>query len=132
MTSYKPIDMHKKRSEILVIHCSDPRFQAAYRQLIDQLQNYYDLLVIPGASKPVVDSPSTIEYINTLFDLHHFKEVHIFDHIDCGAFGELDDEILTHSKYLAEAAKKISVSISELKKVVPHLVGEDKEIAILF
>lgn len=129
ITKYKPIDLHRKESDVLVIHCSDPRFQSAYRRLIDGLERYHDLLVVPGASKAVVDNPSTIEDIKTLFELHHFEEVRIFDHIDCGAFGKLTDEVATHSSYLSNASKKIKKELHGVK-IIPHLLGETQEVKI--
>lgn len=129
MPGFKQIDLRMKKSDVLVIHCSDPRFQSAYRELINKLGKYYDLLVVPGASKPVVDNPSTIEDIRALYDLHHFSEVHIFDHVDCGAFGKLSDEIATHSNYLSKAEQEIKKALPQVK-IVPHLLGQAQEVKI--
>jgi len=120
--NYQPIDMHKKKSDALVIHCADPRFQAAYRSVIDELGTYYDLLVVPGASKAVVNDPSTIEYVKMLHDLHNFETVHILDHTECGAFGPIDNEVETHKAMLDTAASAITAELPELK-IVPHLLS---------
>lgn len=123
------VDLHKKKSEILVIHCADPRFQHAYRHVINQLEKYHDLLVAPGASKAVIDDPSLMKNIKLLNDLHHFESVHIMDHIECGAFGEIEDEIKSHAQMLSRATKKIQSVLPHLD-VIPHLLGENSEIAI--
>jgi len=129
MISYPPIDMHKKKSEALVIHCADPRFQPAYRHVIDSLNKYIDLLVSPGASKAVVDDKNKLEYIKLLYGLHQFDEVHVMDHVECGAFGPVDDETKAHGKMLEQATSKIKAALPELK-VFPHLLGEKGEISL--
>ncbi len=130
MTKYSTINMDKKKSEVLVVHCSDPRFQEAYRQIIDDLGEYYDLLVFPGASKAVAENESVIDSIKLLHDLHYFKIVHILDHISCGVFGEVRDEQIAHSDMLKLAADKLASFVPGIK-VVPHLLGEKDEIKIL-
>lgn len=126
---YPVVDLHKKKSAVLIILCSDPRFQNAYRKATDGLGKYYDLLVLPGASLAVVDDPNLIKNIKLLQDLHHFETVHILDHIDCGAFGPVDDEIQAHSKMLAGAAAKIRKALPEMI-VSPHLLGEKGELTL--
>ena len=111
---HKTVDLKKKTSEILVIHCSDPRFQEAYHYEIERLDRYHDLLVIPGASKALVDNQTIVDYVKLLNKLHHFNEVHILDHIDCGAFGKVADELKAHSSALAKAESK-------LQKILPGL-----------
>jgi hypothetical protein len=124
---YRPIDLSRHKSDVLVLHCADPRFQKAYREVIDSLGKYYDLLVMPGASKAVVENPTTIDYIKLLHSLHHFDEVHIMDHIECGAFGKIDDEISSHSEMLKIAENKIKKAVPELG-ITSHLLGEDQEL----
>lgn len=126
---YSAVDLYKKNSAVLIILCSDPRFQNAYRKVIDELGQYYDLLVPPGASLAVVDDPNSIKNIKLLQSLHHFETVHILDHVDCGAFGLVDDEIQAHSKMLAGAAAKIRQALPEMI-VTPHLLGEKGELAL--
>lgn len=127
--NFRPIDLHNKKSQTLIIHCADPRFQAAYRQVIDGLGRYYDLYVSAGASKAVVEDPSAMANIKLLEGLHHFEEIHILDHIDCGAFGPVDNEKTAHQAMLGRAAETIRKELPQLK-VLPHLLGEDSEIEI--
>src|ERR1700690_3091999 len=123
MSAYKSIDLHKKKSDVLVIHCSDPRFQDAYHFEVERIDRYHYLLVVPGASKAVTDNPSIAGYVKLLHDLHHFNEVHIFDHIDCGAFGPIADEIKAHSASLTSAAEKLKKSLPEVKVEI-YLLGQ--------
>jgi carbonic anhydrase len=121
---YEPIDLQKKKSQALVIHCADPRFQEAYRNVIDKLGLYYDLMVVPGASKAIVEDEDMVSNIKMLHILHDFEEVHILDHVECGAFGPVEDEVEAHSSKLNQAAAAIKQHLPKLK-VVPHLLTAD-------
>jgi reverse gyrase len=129
MVSYKPVDLNKKRSDALIVHCCDPRFVAAYHQAAGQVSEFYDLMAVPGASKAIVENPTIIDNIKMLHSLHHFKSIHIMDHVECGAFGEIDDEVESHSKYLHLAEKKINKTLAGVN-VVPHLLGARQELAL--
>lgn len=124
---YPPIDLGRKKSEILVVHCSDPRFQAAYRRVIDELGAYYDLLVVPGASKATVDKQSVVEKIKMLHSLHHFETVHILDHTHCGAFGRVEDEFKAHQEMIKKAIATLADSLPDLS-VRGHLLNEKSEL----
>ncbi len=126
---YPVVDLHRKKSEVLIIHCADPRFQDAYRNTIDGLGKYYDLLVAPGASKAVFEDEKVVENIKLLESLHHFEEIHIMDHIECGAFGKIEDEIEAHSKMLSQASQKIKEAMPNLQ-IVLHLLGEESELPL--
>lgn len=123
------IDMHKKKADALVVHCSDLRFQSAYRKIIDELGHYYDLLVFPGASKAIASHSLVVENIKLLYEFHKFDEIHIFNHINCGAFGEVEDEIKTHSKSLQDAKRILERELPG-KKINLHLVDDRAEIAL--
>ncbi len=129
MVSYNPVNLDKHKSETLVVQCCDPRFVEAYHQAADQVSEFYDLLVVPGASKAIVDDPSVIKDIKMLHKLHNFNEVHIMDHVQCGAFGKIADETKSHSKYLHLAQKKINKSLPSLK-VTTHLLGAEQELEV--
>lgn len=129
MVSYSPVNLEKNKSDSLVVHCCDPRFQDAYIQAAKQVSKFYDLMAVPGASKAVVNDAIVIKNIKMLYELHNFKEIHIMDHIQCGAFGKIKDEIEIHSKYLHLAQRKINKTLPSIK-VVPHLLGEKKELII--
>ncbi len=127
--SYPPIDMHAKKSQALVVHCSDPRFQDAYRKVTDKLGHYYDLLVFPGASKAIADHGLVLDNIYLLHSLHNFEVVHIMDHVHCGAFGEVNDEVADHTEYLNKAEEAIGGLLPTVT-VTRHLFGENGEIDI--
>jgi len=129
MVSYNPVNLDQHKSDAIVVTCCDPRFQDAYRQAAEQVSDYYDLMAVPGASKAIVDDPNVIKNIKLLHSLHHFEEVHIMDHVECGAFGKIDDEVDSHSKYLHLAIQKLGKELPELK-VIPHLLGAHKELKL--
>lgn len=126
---YPIVDLHKKKSEVLVVHCSDPRFQSAHRHLIDTHGKYYDLLAFPGASKAIAENQLVIDNIVLLHKLHNFETIHIFDHIHCGAFGEIDNEAKAHKEMLIRAKRTLSTALPKVK-VVGHLVGEKESIKL--
>jgi carbonic anhydrase len=129
MVSYKPVNLNKHKSEALIVHCCDPRFVDAYRQAAGQLCEFYDLMAVPGASKAIVDDVNVIKNIQMLHGLHDFEEIHIMDHIECGAFGKIDDEVDSHSKYLHLAIQKLDKALPQVK-VVPHLLGAKAELKL--
>jgi hypothetical protein len=129
MVSYSPVNLNQHKSEALVVHCCDPRFQEAYRQAAEQVSNFYDLMAVPGASKAIVDDPNVIKNIKMLHGLHDFSEVHIMDHVECGAFGKIDNEVRSHSKYIHLAIQTINKALPEVE-VIPHLLGANAEIKL--
>lgn len=126
---YKRVSLHKKKSNVLIVHCSDPRFQDAHRSVIDQIKQYYDLLVLPGPSKAIAERPEVIDDIKLLHSLHDFEIIHILDHIQCAAFGKVSDEIIDHSNMVMAAKKKLQAAIPGVD-VKGHLLGEDKELEL--
>ncbi len=126
---YHAIDLDKKKSDALVIHCADPRFQAIYRSFIDHLGHYYDLMVVPGASKAIVDDASVIKNVKMLHGLHQFNEIHVMDHIECGAFGPVEDERKDHSACLGKAKAKIETELPGVR-VISHLLGQEQELPV--
>ncbi len=127
--TYSPVDMHAKNSQALVVHCSDPRFQDAYRKVTDSLGHYYDLLVFPGASKAIAEHDLVIENIKLLHSLHSFESVHIMDHIHCGAFGAVKDEIADHSISFKKAEEVLKSHIPNIK-VNYYLLGEAGQLSL--
>ena len=130
MMRYKPVEMSKKKSHVLVVQCSDPRFQEAYKEAIGQLGEYYDLVAFPGASKAIAENNLVIENIKLLHTLHNFDAIHIFDHINCGAFGAVKNEVSAHSNCLQAAEEALKKALPRIK-VVPHLFGESEEIELI-
>jgi hypothetical protein len=127
--AYEPISMDDTKSDSLVVHCSDPRFQDNYRKAIDELGEYYDLLVIPGPSKALAENKPIQDYIQLLYDLHQFKKVHIYDHMGCGMFHDIQDEHEGHEVSLTAAEAKLKELMPGVEVQV-HLLGPQNELPI--
>lgn len=129
---YPPIDMDRKKSDILVVHCSDPRFQAAYHDfIVNKLGAYFDLAVDAGASKAITGDQGVRDRIKLLHDLHGFEEAHVLDHQDCGGFGKVANELEAHRQSMQEA-KKILEELIALPRVAikGYLFGESSAVEI--
>jgi len=71
-----------------VINCSDWRLTEELAGFIKE-RGQADRIEIPGAALALTQPNSrdvVLGWIRTLHDLHHFTEVHLIDHTDCGAY----------------------------------------------
>ncbi len=121
MSEPKPKDIPKK-TENLVITCSDHRFQRMMSKLLRQDHQVdierSDRLAIPGASQSVVEDGALIRYIQTLHKLHDFENVLIIDHEECGAFPAYDDEQQEYQAHFDSLSKAAAGIHQVLPKVV--------------
>jgi hypothetical protein len=129
MLKYPEVDMTYRKSQFLVIHCSDPRFQAAYREVIDSLGEHYDPIVGAGASKKIVENETILPEIQMLHSLHNFDKAYILDHMKCAAFNiaQEKEEKAAHFKTM-KAAKEILECAMPGLSVEYHLLGPKAEI----
>lgn len=105
----------------LVITCIDHRFQHLYAdELAQDGVERADWVSYQGSSKAVADG-TLIPSIEISNRLHDIKNVWIYDHTDCGAFGGLEafgsdenEEMRSHFESMERAVKAI-------EKVLPHL-----------
>ncbi len=98
-TREKPAEEKKKtyalssgRSDTVVVHCSDPRFQEAFQHFAeDELQlKSYDPVIVPGASQLLAlhnavpkFSSGLLRYLEFLIKEHSLKKAVIIMHEDC-------------------------------------------------
>jgi len=102
----------KHKARALIIHCIDFRFQ---KQIEDDLKvrnlnGQFDRISWPGVSKDLESIKSAAE---VSIKLHDPDEVLIYEHEDCGAYGN-DNSIETHRKnanVLKDYLEKIKPSI---------------------
>lgn len=102
--------MHK--AQTLIIHCIDFRFQ---EKIDNDLKNRnlagnFDRISWPGAS---IDFENVKNAASISLRLHDPDEIVIYEHEDCGAYGE-DNSKETHKANalkLAEALKEIKPSL---------------------
>jgi hypothetical protein len=120
----KPRDM-VHQNDNLVIQCMDHRFHPFVRDHLAEEHNIdldrTDQLTDAGASKQVVEGEFADRSILAK-RLHDVKNVFIYDHLDCGAFGGLEafdndeqKEMEAHVQSQARAREAIS-------KVLPQML----------
>ncbi|HEX5395275.1 MAG TPA: carbonic anhydrase [Candidatus Saccharimonadales bacterium] len=129
---YPPVDLDRKKSDMLVVHCSDPRYQEVYRRFIDEKLNaYFDLAVDAGASKAIISDQGVQDRIRLLHDLHNFKSVHVLDHEQCGAFGQVANELDAHRETMDEA-KDVLAGLISLPRIAikGYLFGQKTAVEI--
>lgn len=131
---YTPIEINRQEVDDLVITCSDHRFQEAFQAILEaKCIDRADRITYPGPSMAIADQ-SLMPAIVKLEDLHSFTTIHVFDHIDCGAFGGLEEydwneyaEARAHFRMLRAARGVIHHTLPHIT-VVEHVVGVHEEI----
>lgn len=114
--------MHK--AKLLIIHCIDLRFQEAIDEDVKKQAKYgeFDRIAWPGAS---IDFENVKNASEVSLKLHGPDEVIIYEHEDCGAYGQ-DNSPETHktnAQKLANALKeanpnlKVSIKIATFKGI---------------
>ena len=86
--------LERAKTDVLVLHCSDHRFQAGMREFLDEglgLQANYDSLVVPGGPQCLVEMPALPKFAwasrkwsRALIQLHDLKRLVLIAHQDCG------------------------------------------------
>ncbi len=123
------------RCSALVVACMDFRFQTCLRQFLNAqgLNHNYDLLAIAGTQKNFVDDETSslaMHHVELAVNLHGVKEVHIFAHMDCGAYGGSQafenraHEVRVYHDDLIQARCKILGKFPKLK-VMLYLIRPD-------
>ncbi len=102
--------MHK--AQTLIIQCIDLRFQETVDEDLKkhQLFGKFDRIAWPGASK---DFDNVKNAASVSLRLHDPDEIIIYEHEDCGAYGE-DNSIETHrinAQNLANSLKETKPSL---------------------
>ena len=115
--------MSTHKCKALVISCIDFRFVSKVRDFLANkgLKEDYDLVTVPGASlgiEKVTDS------ISISLRLHEPENIYIFDHEDCGAYGE-GNSLESHIKNLKNAKELLTQHYPD-EKVRTYIAGFDK------
>lgn len=106
--------MHK--AKILIIHCIDLRFQQMIDYDIKSRANYgqFDRIAWPGAS---IDFNNVKAAALVSLKLHDPDEVIIYEHEDCGAYGDNNSQS-THLKNAQKLAESLKLNKSTLKNTL--------------
>ena len=112
-------------ADVLVVHCSDHRFQGPLREFLDRtldLKANYDALVVPGGPGCLAEQPhlpkfawASRKWFRFLVKAHSLRRVILIAHQDCGWY-----------KWLAgyEASGALGLAPRERQKRDLALVGE--------
>jgi carbonic anhydrase len=122
-------ETHKAKA--IVLGCIDYRFVDTMITYIESgiLAEKYDLTTCAGASlgynqtKYPAWSQTIKDQIRLAIELHHIKEVHVFDHMDCGAYAlfypdlenNSEEEKILHIKNIKKIIKSLQHIFPELK-----------------
>jgi len=104
----------------IVIHCMDFRFGKSLFAFLTEkgLLGKADIVGWAGAGKPCCDGEQKhfpLTQIGLSKQLHHIQEVHVIQHIDCGAYGG--------SAVFAGKDQELAFQISELQKIKKSIVA---------
>ena len=97
------------KAKFLAIHCIDLRFQETIDTDILNRTSYgtFDRISWPGAS---IDLGNVKKAADISLRLHDPDEILIYEHVDCGAYGN-DNSPETHKKN----AQKLATALKEIK-----------------
>lgn len=119
-------------AEAMVLTCIDYRFIDTITFFLEQnpvLSQKYDLTTLAGASLGFNQNEfkcwkkTFIDQLELAIQLHHIKQLIVFDHMDCGAYQLLYPDIELNTKEERRLHKKnIKKFIRKLKKIFPKLV----------
>lgn len=128
------LDEYKKthKARALVLSCIDYRFiddMIFFLESRPRLSSKYDVSVLAGASLGYNQGEykywkrTFLDFVLLAIDLHHIKEILVFDHMDCGAYDifypglELNspEERCLHIKNIKKFRKRINKRFPELK-----------------
>ena len=117
--------LREEAAEALVIHCSDPRFQEAFRRfLAEELQlAHYVPLVLPGSVGAIGIQALQPKYFKTLFQqlkllttVNRVPRVIVINHDDCRGYESLKGFFLARQLSLAEQQQQDLVAAAGLIK----------------
>jgi hypothetical protein len=108
MSSYQASSkVNRVESDVLVVHCSDHRFQAGIYEFLNlslNLNENYDLLAIPGGPQCLTlaeylpkFSWASWKWFRFLVEAHELKRMILIAHEDCGWYKQLPFHIFGSS-----------------------------------
>lgn len=108
MDGHKPSSkLNRAHADVLVVHCSDHRFQAGFYEFLNLVLNLnenYDLLVLPGGPQclTLVEylpklSWALTKWVRFLIEAHELKRMILITHQDCGWYKSLPSHLFDSS-----------------------------------
>jgi hypothetical protein len=126
--------VNRADAEVLVVHCSDHRFQAGIREFLDRglhLGDNYDLLIIPGGPQCL----TLVEYLpkfswvggkwfRYLVEKHELKRLILIAHQECGWYRSLPLHLHTSTTPRERQEEDLRRAHRALMKDFPELQVE--------
>lgn len=119
-------------AEAMVLTCIDYRFIDTVITFLENdpvLALKYDLTTLAGASlgynQDIFEAwPTTfIDLTKLAIQLHHIKQLIVFDHMDCGAYQLIYPDITLNTEEERQLhIKNINIFIAKLKRIFPDLI----------
>jgi len=133
-TSQLSSKLNQADTDVLVIHCSDHRFQAAFYEFLNlklNLDENYDLLVLPGGPQCL----TLVEYLpkfswagwkwfRFLVEAHDLKRLILIQHQDCGWYKELPFHLHSSTEPRLRQEEDLRRARLILAREHPHLSVE--------
>ncbi len=135
MPSYQAAaKVNRSDADVLVVHCSDHRFQAGLHEFLNQglgLNENYDLLVVPGGPQCL----TLVEYLpkfswaiwkwfRFLVENHELRRIILIAHQDCGWYKPLPLHLHASSDPRQRQEEDLRRVRHALKKDFPELSVE--------
>lgn len=126
--------VNRADAEVLVVHCSDHRFQAGIRDFLDRglkLGENYDLFIMPGGPQCL----TLVEYLpkfawvggkwfRYLVENHELKRLILIAHQDCGWYESLPLHLHSSAKPRERQEEDLRRARRSLMKEFPEIVVE--------
>ncbi len=126
--------LNREDTDVLVVHCSDHRFQAGLHEFLNHNLNLgenYDLLVIPGGPQCLTlaeylpkFSWAGWKWFRFLVDSHELKRMILIAHQDCGWYKDLPLHLHSSSEPRSRQEEDLRRVRQSLKRDFPDLSVE--------
>jgi len=118
---------HDSRS--FMISCMDFRLIDDMVRAMDSMgyNNNYDQFVLAGASLGLIQTKyehwgkTAMDHMEIGSNLHHFKEIIIFDHMDCGAYKKFNPKMKTTEEEIKLHHENCQKAYEKLVKKFPNM-----------
>lgn len=121
-------------ADVLVIHCGDYRFQAAFQEFLNRslnLDGKYDLMVIPGGplSLTLVEylpkfSWASWKWLRFFTEQHNIRKLVLIQHQDCGFYKTLPHHLHSSREPRERQEQDLRRVRDAMKKDFPQLTVE--------
>jgi carbonic anhydrase len=122
----------KHFAEALILSCIDYRFVDDTIFFLEQnpaLSQSYDVTALAGSSLGANQNKyphwrqTFIDHVNLAIELHHIRQLIVFDHMDCGAYQMFYPDIKSNSNEERKLhIENIGTFIKNMRKLFPDLI----------